>query len=135
VVFPVIYPPSELRRAWDIVFKGSPLNVGMLLAQKYAKGIGAPGHWDTSGSDAVWVSDPPAPTGLDDTRPPRPMPMRDLLPNEVFKAGLMGVGISRTDLQAAVDQANGEFTADDRATLQQIYQILNRLGLSQPSQK
>ena len=54
------------------------------------------------------------------------MPMRDLLPNEVFKAGLMGVGISRTDLQDAVNQANGEFTADDRATLQKIYQLVNK---------
>ncbi len=54
------------------------------------------------------------------------MPMRDLLPNEVFKAGLMGVGISRTDLQAVVNQANGEFTADDRATLQKIFQLVNK---------
>jgi hypothetical protein len=125
-VFPVIYPADEPRRVWDIMFKNAPLNVGLLLADMYVKGIGAPGHWDTSGADAVWVPDPPAPTGLDDTRTPRPMPMRDLLPNEVFKAGLMGVGISRTDLQAVVNQANGEFTADDRATLQKIFQLVNK---------
>ena len=125
-VFPIVYPAGELRRAWDIMFKGTPLNVGLLLAAQYAQGVGAPGHWDTSGSDAVWVPDPPAPTGIDDTRPPRPMPMRDLLPNEVFKTGLMGVGITRTDLQQAANQASGEFTADDRATLQQIYQLLTK---------
>jgi hypothetical protein len=125
-VFPVVYPADELRRTWDIVFKGAALNVGLLLAAKYAKGFGAPGHWNTSGSDAVWVPDPPAATGEDDARPPRPMPMRDLLPNEMFKTGLMGVGIVRTDLQQAINQANGEFTADDRATLQQIYQLLKK---------
>jgi hypothetical protein len=123
-VFPVVYPPGEPRRTWDIVFKGVALNVGLLLAAKYAQGFGAPGHWDTSGPEAVWTPDPPAATGLDDTRPPRPAPMRDLLPNEIFKTGLMGVGITRTDLQQTVNQANGEFTADDRATLQQIYQLL-----------
>jgi len=61
-VFPVIYPANEPRRVWDVVFKGEALNVGMLLSMKYANGVGAPGHWDTSGSDPVWVSDPPAPT-------------------------------------------------------------------------
>jgi hypothetical protein len=125
-VFPVIYPANEPRRVWDFIFKNAPLNVGLLLANQNAKGIGAPGHWDTSGSDAVWVPDAPAPTGLDDTRTPRAMPMRDLLPNEMFKAGLMGVGIARTDLQQAVNQANGEFTPDDRATLQKIYQLVSK---------
>ena len=124
-VFPVIYPTDEPRRVWDIIFKGQALNVGLMLADRNNKGIGSPGHWDTSTTNVAWVPDQPAPTGLDDTRPPRPMQMRDLLPNEVFKAGLMGVGISRTDLQAAVNQANGEFTSDDRATLQKIYQLLS----------
>jgi hypothetical protein len=124
-VFPVIYPADEPRRVWDIVFKGQPLNVGLLLAAKYAKGVGAPGHWDTSGSDAVWVPDPPAPTGANDNRPPRPLPVRDLLPNEKIQIGLMGVGILRTDLQR---DASGAFTADDRATLQQIYQIVSKLA-------
>ena len=93
-VFPVIYPANEPRRVWDVVFKGEALNVGMLLSMKYANGVGAPGHWDTSGSDPVWVSDPPAPTGTGDTRPPRPMPVRNLLPNEKFQTGLMGVALS-----------------------------------------
>jgi hypothetical protein len=129
-VFPVIFPPDELRRVWDIMFKGNPLNVGLLIADKFSKGVGAPGQWNTAGPDAVWVPALPAPTGLDDIRPPRPIPVRALLPNEVLKAGLMGVGIVRTDLQTTVDQANGEFTADDRATLQQIYHLLSKFSLT-----
>ncbi len=124
-VFPVVYPADEPRRVWDVIFKGQPLNVGLLLAAKYANGVGAPGRWDTSGSDAVWVSDPPAPTGVTDTRPPRPVPVRDLLPNEKIQVGLMGVGILRTDLQ---QDSSGAFTADDRATLQQIYRIVSKLA-------
>jgi hypothetical protein len=127
-VFPVVYPPNELRRVWDVVFQGQPLNVGALLSGKYAKGIGAPGHWDTTHGNVVWVADPPAPSGFDDTRPPRPMPVRDLLPNEKFQTGLMGVGIIRTDLQQNQAEASGQFTPDDRATLKQIYQIVSRLS-------
>lgn len=128
-VFPVVYPQNEPRRVWDIVFQGQPLNVGLLLNAKYAKGVGAPGHWDTSHNDAIWIPDPPAPAGLDDTRPPRSMPVRDLLPNEKLQTGLMGVGIIRTDLQQSQAEAAGQFTPDDRATLKQIYQIVSRLGL------
>ena len=127
-VFPVIYPANEPRRMWDVVFKGEPLNVGMLLSMKYANGVGAPGHWDTSGGDPVWVPDPPPPTGVSDTRPPRPMPVRNLLPNEQFQTGLMGVGIIRTDLEQSQQAQNGQFTADDRATLQTIYQIVSKLA-------
>lgn len=128
-IFPIVYPAEEPRRAWDVVFQGQPLNVGLLLNAKYAQGIGAPGHWDTTHGDAVWVPDPPAPTGLDDTRTPRSMPVRDLLANEKFQAGLMGVGIVRTDLQQTQAEAAGQFTPDDRATLKQIYQIVSQLGL------
>ena len=120
-VFPVVYPPDEPRHAWDIMFHGQPLNVGLLLLMKYAKGVGAPGRWNTQNNDAIWVPDPPPPTGFDDTRPPREMPVRDLLPTEKLQTGLMGVGVMRTDLQSS-----DQFTAADRATLQQIYQIVSK---------
>ena len=126
-VFPVVYPPNEPRRMWDIMLQGQPVNVGALLASRYANGVSAPGHWDASKGGAVWVPDPPAPTGLDDTRPPRPMPVRDLLQNEQLQTGLMGVGVLRTDLQQNADEAAGQFTPDDRATLQQIYQMVSQL--------
>jgi hypothetical protein len=57
------------------------------------------------------------------------MPVRDLLPNEKFQMGLMGVSIIRTDLSQQQGQLDGQFTPDDRATLQQIYQIVSRLGV------
>jgi hypothetical protein len=113
---------------WDILFKGSPMNAGVLLFNRNANGVGSPGRWDTSGSDPIWVPAPPAPTGLDDTRTPRPMPVRDLLPNEKIQTGLMGASIVRIDLQQQSDAASGQFTPDDRATLQQIYRIVSRLS-------
>ena len=122
--FPVLYPAPEPRRLWDFLFNGQIINVGDLLMSENAGGIGSPGHWDTSSGQPLWVPDPPAPTGLEDTRPARDMPVRNLLPNEKFQVGLMGVSVIRTDLQQQADASAGQFTADDRATLQQIYQLL-----------
>jgi len=126
--FPVVYPADEPRRMWDFLVNGNAVNVGALIASMNANGIGYPGSWQTQNGGPVWVADPPAPTGVNDARQPRPMPVRDLLPNEKLQVGLMGVSVVRTDLQQQADQAAGEFTADDRATLQQIYQIVNKLG-------
>jgi hypothetical protein len=127
--FPVLYPPDEPRRMWGIVFKGGAVNVGALQASSNANGIGAPGQWNTSGSEPVWVPAPAAPSGLNDTRPARPMPVRNLLANEKIQPGLMGVSIVRTDLQQQANAAAGQFTPDDRATLQQIFKIVSKLGL------
>jgi len=57
------------------------------------------------------------------------MPLRDLLPNEQLYTGLMGIlGVVRTDLQNAADEASGQFTADDRATLRMIYLAVSKLS-------
>ena len=107
--FPIVYPPDEPRRMWDFTVNGVVCNAGALLALENANGVGAPGVWQASANGPVWAPDPPAPTGLNDTRPARPMPVRDLLPNEEFQAGLMGVSVvvgttcsnSRTRKQAS----------------------------------
>lgn len=126
-VFPIVYPPNEPRRVWDFTVNGQSCNAGSLLFLQNANGVGAPGHWNLSETSPVWVPDPPAPTGVGDTRPPVNMPVRDLLPNEKLQTGLMGVSVVRTDLQQQVDQQAGQFTSDDRATLQQIFQIVSKL--------
>jgi len=126
-VFPIVYPSGEARRIWDFTVGGVLCNAGILLAQMNANGVGAPGHWNLTADGPVWVNDP-APTGEDDTRLERPMPVRDLLPNEVFQTGLMGVSVTRTDLQQQQQASAGQFTPDDRATLQQIFQILSRIN-------
>jgi hypothetical protein len=128
VYFPVFYSADEPRRMWAILLNGHQQNVGELLAGRSARGIGSPGHWDTSAGFAVWVADPPGRTGLDDPRPSQPVPVRDLLPNEKIQSGLMGVSIVRTDLQDANARLTGAFTADDRGTLDSIYQLLKNLA-------
>ncbi len=127
--FPASYPSDELRRPWYFLFHGQPVNVGALLLSRNAQGVGAPGHWDVSSLQPVWVPDPPSPAPADDTRPPWEMPVRDLLPNEKLYTGLLGIpGVERTDLQQTAEEASGKFTPDDRATLRMIYQALSKLS-------
>jgi hypothetical protein len=127
--FPATYPSDEPRRPWDFLVQGRPVNAGALLLARNAQGLGSPGHWDVSSPEPVWVPDPPGPTGADDARPPREMPIRDLLANEKLYTGLMGIlGVTRTDLQQTADEASGKFTPDDRATLRMIYQAVSKLS-------
>lgn len=128
LVYPIDYPPDEPRRSWAMLLNGHRQNVGELLAERNARGVGSPGHWNTSKGFLVWVPDPPAPTGLDDPRPPRPLPVRDLLPNEIIQTGLMGVSVARTDLQQQNAIKTGAFLPDDRATLQGIYDLVSKLA-------
>lgn len=127
-VFPVIYPPEEPRRLWYFLYKGRPVNVGALLYNRNKKGIGSPGKWEFSSGIPVWVPDPEPPTGIGDPRPPVAMPVRDLLPTEKLQTGLMGIGIARVDLGQDVKHMAGQFTEQDRATLQLIYQMVSRIA-------
>jgi hypothetical protein len=124
--FPIVYPADEPRRIWDFTVNGILCNAGQLLLQMNANGVGAPGTWQITSTGPVWTSTP-APTGLTDTSSPRPMPVRNLLPNEQLQASLMGVSVIRTDLEQQEEAQAGQFTPDDRATLQQIYQMLTTL--------
>jgi len=138
-VFPVVYPADEPRRMWAIVMpNGNQLNVGLLLLERNTGGIGSPGQWDTSadasvGGYPVWVADPPAPSGLDDTRAHCAMPVRALLPNE--RVGMENLGIIaspviiRSDLGQAAAELAGQFTPADRQNLNEVYRILSKLGI------
>jgi hypothetical protein len=121
--FGIYYPPDEPRRLWHIVIQGRGVNAGLLLKNRNARGVGAPGRWNLSGEEPEWIPDPPPPGGLDDTRPARELPVRDLLPNEVLHSTLMGVVVRRTDL---AQPGPGQFTTQDRAMLEAIYRAVAR---------
>lgn len=124
--FPAIYPANEPRRMWTFLIAGNPVNVGMLLAAFNSGGMGAPGRWDLSTGFPQWISAAAAPTGLDDRRVARPLPVRDLLPNEELRAEPLGLGgalVVRTDL---VQANSAGFTPDDRKLLQQIFAIVSK---------
>ena len=124
--FGIAFAPDEPRRLWEVVFRGFRTNAGLLLKNRNAQGVGAPGRWDLSEQEPVWVSDPPPPTGLEDSRPARDVPVRDLLPNEALQTTLMGVSVVRTDLRDERAKGLGQFTAEDRAMLVAVYQAVTR---------
>jgi hypothetical protein len=128
VVYPNVYPPDEPRRSWSFLLNGLALNAGLLLLAQNANGVGAPGHWNVTSAGPTWVADPLPPSGLDDTRIPRPVPVRPLLPNEQLEPGPTGFGVQvlRTDLQLAAAQESGAFMPEDRAMLSQILAIVSK---------
>jgi hypothetical protein len=138
-VFPVVYPADEARRMWALLMpNGNQLNVGLLLLERNATGVGSPGHWDTSadstpGGYPLWSADPAAPTGLEDTRPHCAMPVRSLLPNERIGMQTLGIlaspVIMRSDLGQAAAELGGQFTPADRQNLNEVYRILSQLGI------
>ncbi len=125
---PILYPSDEPRRMWFFLYNGQMQYVGLLLMSKNALGVGSPGQFVMTSGAPVWVPATPAPTGLEDTRAPRAMPLRNLLANEQLQTGLMGPTVVRVDLEKAATDASGQFTTDDRATLQEIFQLLSKPG-------
>lgn len=100
----VVYWNGERRRPWVIEWKGSDLQVSLLLRMRYANGVGAPGRWDVSGTSPVWVPEAPE-TGEQDMRPEIPIPVRPLLPNERIVTGFGGIiTIQREDLRELSDR-------------------------------
>lgn len=123
IAFKIDYKDDE-RRVWQFLYQGDWINVGALLMNKNAHGVGWPGHWDIS-TEIRWVAEPPAPTGLDDRRPARPMPVRELLANEKIDVALFGgPQIVRTDRQQQKATSSGQFLESDRALLREILRLV-----------
>lgn len=134
LMYGVVYPADEKRRMWALRYSpGGQVNVGALIQSRHEKGVDSPGHWDVSSGYPVWNSDPRAPDGMHDLRPPVPVPVRGLLPNEALRPaaitalGPMGVEVVRTDLELNQQASQGWFTAADRQTLMEVHQGLQNL--------
>lgn len=80
---------GETRRLWVIDFpRGSEtiaLQVGLQLEKRHANGVGAPGHWDKSGAEPVWIPEAGGDVGEYDPRPEIPIPCRPLGPGEKLR--------------------------------------------------
>lgn len=124
--FQYSYPETEKRRVYQITLpSGTPINVGLMVAAENANGVGAPGKWTkvTDGWSFVFTPQYEVPLGAKYTS----MPVRDLLPNEIFEVVYSGTipstVIRRTDIADPTDK--GIFTNADRAMLTKLYQKLS----------
>lgn len=86
---------GETRRAWVLDLPGTSHQVASLLALRHAHGVNAPGRWDTSQQQPVWIPEIQTDTGELDPRPEIPFPVRDLNPGEVIERGFGGVWVVR----------------------------------------
>lgn len=132
--FAISYPPGEVRRLWEITFNGRNTNVGLLLNQKNSRGVGAPGKWDLTQQEPVWV---PEPSVVVDASQPHtwvPYPVRSLLPNERLQQSALGViEIIRTDKQTAsgtspVGPSSGGFSSQHAKQLDDIWRKTMGVG-------
>ncbi len=131
------YPADETRRPWALVIGISDFYVGEQIAIQNADGVGAPGHWDLSGTFPVWVSDIPVLRAT--PNPEGPIPMRLLKANEQFTTGgMMDPGaVYRIDpgqLPATPAVSGGGLTDAQVQQLQRIENGVNaiaqRFGIS-----
>lgn len=90
---------GETRRLWVVHWRNEKLQAAALLARRNEFGVGAPGRWELSGAEPVWLPEAPGDTGEHDPRPEMPIPVRRLLPGEKFRQAFGGVWmVVRTDL-------------------------------------
>lgn len=92
----IMYDPGETRRYWKVNTAGrlGSYSVGLMLKDRYTKGINSPGRWSGPGESTspVWYSNAETPATFS-VRPETPAPMRELRPDERVEASPFGVRI------------------------------------------
>jgi hypothetical protein len=139
-----VYPATEARRWYGIVYNALPLTVGTELAQMNSQGVGYPGQWNLSApAGPTFEFTAALPDGISSGVAPAgsaiPCPVRPLLPTEYFEQVLGGSEILNTNL-IQPPSANGgtltvgDFTSADRATLAsmqaQVAAIAKAMGIT-----
>lgn len=115
-----VFPTTEPRREYTITIGGVPINVGQLLKQQNALGVGHPGAWSLVNSVPTWTPAPNDDAVLLSGTAEVPIPCKPLTATQTVEQGLMGWHVVDTAGDAPVLVASGGFTDADRATLQQI---------------
>lgn len=112
---------SETRRSLSLVRGNEIYSAAMLLEQRFRNGLKYPGKWKIdSVAGPVFYPDTIY-TGLDDTRPEVPVPVRPLYPNERIETTPFGSTVVRIDLsQNEPAPGTGSLTAAQDKMLKQI---------------
>lgn len=115
---------GETRRAWVLDLAGTSHQVASLLAMRHAHGVNAPGRWDTSQAQPVWIPEIQADTGELDPRPEIPFPVRELHPGEVIEQGFGGIWIvKRNGPTLDTNQLLTEILQISRQTLTEVREL------------
>jgi len=115
---------TETRGLFQLNINGTPWNVGSLLKNQNAAGVGSPGKWvknDATGGPQ-WISEIPPTVSEYDPRPETPCPQRKLGTNEEIFVPLFGspfVRLKQADAPAA--------PSDQTPILEEIRQTVERI--------
>lgn len=115
--FPITYNPADMRRAWLL----NGVAVGTLLAEKYANGVGAPGHWssqwDVTQPRPTWIADIPSNAAAPGAKV-LGVPLGPIDADEkVVNLGLLGLVLQKPDALATSTGTGGGLLPDERAAL------------------
>lgn len=123
------WPADEPRRPWIVVYKDdSPSSpswsyAGDLIADQYKAGIGAPGHWDTTGGKLAWVVDPIA-DGGEMVYSAMPAPKRALASDEkLIVVAVGGLGFKDVVVQKGTPVPVGSGGIDPAVLTKLVAQI------------
>ncbi|MFB3778171.1 MAG: hypothetical protein ACE141_11185 [Bryobacteraceae bacterium] len=120
---------TETRRMYNIVVNGKTYNAGVLLQQKNANGIGAPGSWVDDASGLRWVPGKQVTAPLDPAVQAVPVPCRTLDADEEIVAGFGNVPVIRKVAATASAPAT---TSDEKLeeAIRLIKLFLTRFGIA-----
>lgn len=129
----VINYGSGTDRVWTIVRNSARLNAGLLLASQYARGIGAPGHWDLSLVEPAWVSEVQTPGQTTNNLPEVDVPVLPLpTGTKLIRAGMGDLYIDDGADANAPGQLPSNFSARfdaHEALLKDVSSRLTKLGV------
>lgn len=114
-MFAIGYEPSEARRIIQITVSGGTYNVGGLLADKHADGVGSPGAWTGPGVPVDWI---PAPVmERKGTAGETPVPMRALENGETWQRLPFGLQILNAQTPEGAEEVNEKNLASNVAAI------------------
>lgn len=122
---------GETRRLWVIEYPRADvtvsLQVGLLIELRNANGVGAPGRWEQSGAEPVWIPGVPGDAGENDPRPEVPVPCRGLRPDEKLRKVETPFG-TNWYIVAIGDMTDREIAEDTHAKVTALTRAMGLLG-------
>lgn len=117
------FEQDEVRQVITVSPKGGYANnVGQLLKQQSANGVGYPGLWASSNGSLVWRPSTPTETN---SFPEIPVPQRDLKSNERFEtAGMIGGTVIVNTSNPLVQQQDDQSAMASR--IKEMYEMMKR---------
>jgi len=119
---------GETRRHYAIKVGSSSPNAGLLLAQRWAKGVGYPGRWEfmgVLGSPQFIPDPPPSITGAGEYPIPYRLPVKGK--EEIYEGGFGAAIVYRLDRESIYNPAGSSTGGTDTIALARLEERMERI--------